>query len=410
MRIAWFSPTAGESGIVEYSRRVLAALREVAEPVLFSRGPAEQFPAGVETVDYEADPGALTKLDRYDAVFYNLGNHPHHHGAIWQVSCTHPGIVILHDRIMHHFYYGHLVDDLHDPGAYRQRMTDLYGRRGAAFAERMLTIDPEARPTEREIGEFSFLEEAVRAARGVVVHSRWHAEAVRAAWDGPICTLWLPGYPAPAHAGPERRLKAADRRVMLLTLGHVEFNKHADKVVSVLARDAQLTAHAEYVIAGFAHPTSPYVQRLNAAIAGASLARTVSLIGYLSPSELDQWAAAADVFVNLRDPNFEGCSASLMYQLPFGRPVVVYATGSFSELPDDAVVKVTPDDERELANALRELVYSHQRRAEVGAAGRRFAEGRSVPLYVKELTAFAGQVGAPERGEQGFNRSAPVGR
>jgi glycosyltransferase involved in cell wall biosynthesis len=396
MRIAWFTPAVGDSGIVEYSRRVLAAMRVVADPVLFSHGPPEGFPAGVPTVDYEADPAALAELPRYDAVFYNLGNHPHYHGPIWDVSRTYPGIHILHDRVLHHFYFGHLVDNRHEPDTYRRTMIEHYGWRGAAFAERMLSREPTLRPGNLEIGEFDFLGVAARGAKAVVVHSSWHAEAVRAAWRGPVCTLWLPAHGAPtvAVAASEGRLKANDQRVMLLTLGHVEFNKHPDKVVSVLARDGRLADRAEYVIAGPAHPDLPYVHELGAAIAAASLGHTVSLIGYLSPAELDRWAAAADVFVNLRDPNFEGCSASLMYQLPLGKPVVVYRTGSFAELPDDVVVKVTPGDERELARALRELVYNPARRAQVGSAGRRFAEAKSVQNYVKELLAFVQELGA----------------
>ncbi|MEO7652361.1 MAG: hypothetical protein ABIZ80_17995, partial [Bryobacteraceae bacterium] len=36
-------------------------------------------------------------LNRGQAAFYNLGNNGRFHGAIWEMSRRHPGIVILHD-------------------------------------------------------------------------------------------------------------------------------------------------------------------------------------------------------------------------------------------------------------------------------------------------------------------------
>src|SRR5437879_1083278 len=122
MRIAWFTPASGESGVVEYSRRVLAALRTVADPVLFSHGPAEHFAEGVETVDFGAEPDVLGQLGRYDAVFYNLGNHVHYHGAIWDVAKSHPGIVVLHDRGLHHFFLEYFAGRMRTPEQYHARM------------------------------------------------------------------------------------------------------------------------------------------------------------------------------------------------------------------------------------------------------------------------------------------------
>ena len=64
---------------------------------------------------------------------------------------------------------------------------------------------------------------------------------------------------------------------------------------------------------------------------------------------LDDWAqlqevlARADVAVALRDPVLEGQSASVLTQLLSGTPVVVYDHAHYSELPDDAVVKVAPE-------------------------------------------------------------------
>jgi glycosyltransferase involved in cell wall biosynthesis len=391
MRIAWFSPGSGESGIVEYSRRVLGAMRTRATPVLFCAGAAERFPEGVETIDFTAEPDALAELGAYDAVFYNLGNNLKFHGQIWEAARTHPGILVLHDRVLHHFFVEYFQHRMRSPERYLQRMLELYGPASADVAAHMLDPRRWSNVTSEEFLRYSFIEEAVSVARGVVVHSHWHAEAVRRAWSGPLCELWLPSN---SVSRPPTRPGRGGDRVTLLTLGHVEFNKHADKVVRAFARDPELAAHARYLIAGAYHPDSPYVRQLGEEITARSLAGTVSLLGYLSPTELDEHAAAADVFVNLRRPNLEGSSASLMYELAFGKPVIVYRSGSFAELPDDAVVKVTPEADGELHHRLRELVFDERRRERIGAAARRFAESRSLPSYARELVAFAADVGA----------------
>jgi glycosyltransferase involved in cell wall biosynthesis len=390
VRIAWFSPAAGESGVVEYSRRVLEVLQRVAEPVLFCAGTPEGFPGGIRAVDFTVDRDELGQLGRYDAVVYNLGNNYRYHGPIWDVARSHPGILVLHDRVLHHFFVQCFQDRRLGAVSYLDRVNRLYGPAADDVAGHMLDPQQWGMVTGEQLLQYSFIEEAVRVARGVVVHSRWHGKAVRRAWSGPLCELWLPAHDQQSSPAQLRR---EDGRAILLTLGHVEFNKHVDKVVQAFAHDLELSARARYLIAGAYHPDSPYVRELSEQVAGHSLAGTVNLIGYLSPAELVDHAAATDVFVNLRQPNFEGSSASLMYELAFGKPVVVYRSGSFAELPDDVVVKVTPGDELDLLLRLRELVDQEGRRAQIGAAARRFAERRSTQAYVGELLAFATEVG-----------------
>ena len=54
--------------------------------------------------------------------------------------------------------------------------------------------------------------------------------------------------------------------------------------------------------------------------------------------------AACDVLVNLRYPTMGETSGSVIRALSLGKPLVVSDVGWFSELPDDAVLKVPVDD------------------------------------------------------------------
>ena len=129
-----------------------------------------------------------------------------------------------------------------------------------------------------------------------------------------------------------------------MTLGPVEPGTHVAEMIDLLAEDPDLAERTHYVIAGTADPADVYLRELATQITECGLAATVRMLGRLSPVEVDRCARAADVFVNLRHPQVEGCSMSLMYQLPFGRPVITYDSGSFAEVPDQAVAKVAIGD------------------------------------------------------------------
>ncbi len=389
MRIAWLSPAAGNSGIVEFSRQVLPALARHAEPELWSHGLPDRPPRGIPCVDYASDPRALDRLAGYDAVVYNLGNHLRFHRAEFEVSARVPGIVVLHDRTLHHFFAGYYITYLRRPELYLERMGALYGERGRQVGAAVVAQHGEgawSRPDE--VVEHAFIEDALANSIGAVTHSSGHAAAVRRRWAGPVCDLPMPAYESQLRplAGPP---PTADGLTTLMSIGHVDRNKHILTVVETLASAPELTARVRYLVVGQYDARSAYIRDLNRTIADAGLARTVTLLGYTPDATLERYAAGADVFVNLRFPNLEGGSASLMEQLARARPVVVYDSGAYGELPDETVVKVAIDDRVGLVRSLHELVADAELRRRLGLAARRYAECHRTDAYAGALAGFA---------------------
>jgi glycosyltransferase involved in cell wall biosynthesis len=390
MRIAWLSPAAGNSGIVEFTRQVLPALARHAEPELWSHGPPERPPCGIPCVDYAGDPQALVRLAGYDAVVYNLGNHLRFHRAEYEVSARVPGIVVLHDRTLHHFFAGYYITYLRRPELYLERMAALYGERGREVGAAVLAQHGEgawSRP--EEVVEHAFIEDSLANAIGAVTHSAGHAAAVRRRWGGPVCDLPMPAYESQLRHRLAPSPPAAGDAITLMSVGHVDRNKHILTVVEALASAPELAARIRYLIIGQYDARSAYIRDLNRTIADASLARTVTLLGYTPDATLERYAANADVFVNLRSPNLESGSASLMEQLARGRPVVVYDSGAYGELPDETVVKVAVDDRAGLVSSLHELVGDAELRRRLGLAARRHAEAHRVDAYARSLAWFA---------------------
>ncbi len=404
MRVAWFTPV-DDGAIADYSRGVLAEMLRLCDSRLFCVGLPDRFPAGIPAVDLATQPQALSDLTSYDAVFYNLGNDFQQHAWIVDIARLHPGIVVMHDVTLHRLFLGYYLQHLRRPDLYIARMAEHYGISGLMAAHRMLGpwLDSEsAQIDDDDLRRYTFTEEALRSARGTVVHSRWHRTIVGKVWSGPVCETWLPVQRPSASSIPASWARADEPhedRMTLMAVGPVEPRTHVADMIDLLAEDPDLARRSRYVIVGSYDPASLYVRELTVKIAESGLDASVRLLGHLPPHEVDRCARAADLFINLRHPDDEGCSMSLMYQLPFGKPAVTYDGGSFAEIPNGAVAKVAIGDREALRRNLREIVYSAARRQAIGAAGKRFADGHRARDYARELLRFAREDACPAGAE-----------
>jgi glycosyltransferase involved in cell wall biosynthesis len=121
------------------------------------------------------------------------------------------------------------------------------------------------------------------------------------------------------------------------------------------------------------------------------------LEGWVDEQRLWSLMAGCDVLVNLRHPTMGETSGSVIRGLSLGKPLIVSDVGWFSELPDDVVLKVLPDEDevKTLAAALELLVTRADVREEMGARAAELARsehevGRVADRYVAALEVAAG--------------------
>lgn len=390
MRVAWLSPTAGNSGIVEYTRQVVPALAHYLDVDLWTHGPPDDPPEGIAVVDYASEAARLGALDGYDLLIYNLGNHLGFHRHELELSRRHPGVVVLHDRTLHHLWAGYFISHLGREDVYHARMTALYGQRGAEVAKAVIAqLGERAWSHPEEVLEHNFIPDTLAGALGAVVHSHSHASQLRRSWIGPVCDLPFPAYAAQLEEPTISPARRDGEPLTLISVGHVDAHKQIHAAIEVLRGDPGLAERLRYLVIGGYDPRSAYIRDLHRSIADAGLAHTVKLLGYQPPGALRRYLRTADAFVNLRLPNLESGSASLMEQMSRGRPILVYDNGSFAELPDDAVIKVPPGDLTALGGSLYRLLEDPRLQERVGAAARRCAESRPVTEYAATLARFA---------------------
>ena len=104
LRLAWVTPLGPRSDVGAFSRNILAAARRDHAarvemlPIVQGNGP-EHFVEGPRlALDDRFDPDLLAAFDH---PCYNLGNNAENHGRINRLALARPGVVILHDVVMH---------------------------------------------------------------------------------------------------------------------------------------------------------------------------------------------------------------------------------------------------------------------------------------------------------------------
>jgi glycosyltransferase involved in cell wall biosynthesis len=365
MRIAWFTPMSQKSAIGRFSVAVAASLAKLADVEIcyFDADriretvvPARRFQSS-ESITVET-------LSSYDVVVYNFGNYLPFHREIFLLSRQWPGVCILHDFVMHHFFAAYHLDYLSDPDSYKLLLETTYGP-AAPLAGRVWETD--------EVVRFPLFEEVTRGALGVVTHSEFFKQHVEACFAGPVARIPL-AYDTGTNRPESSRqqLGVKDDEILIVTIGHVNPNKRIEKVIDAIARLGAASPPIVYTILGPALPD--YERKLKAAAKARGLTDSIRFLGQVPDEVLSGYLSAADICVNLRFPAMEGASASVIEEMLFGKPVIVMNTGFFAELPDDCVVKVRADRDADLTSALKELVDDESARKRIGALAQVFAE------------------------------------
>jgi glycosyltransferase involved in cell wall biosynthesis len=339
MRLAYYSPLPpSRSGIADYSALLLPALRERIEVVV-------------------AEPRRGRRAPAADLALYHVGNDPEAHGWIVEELRERPGIVVLHDFVLHHLVAG-LTLGRKDGRGYLdalERDSGLVGRLlGHAVIESRLPPLWETRPQD-----FPLTGEVLATATHVIVHSDYVADRVRAAgYAGPVLRIAHPAWPVPAVEPA-----AVEGSPVVGCFGHVNDSKRIPHLISAFVRLHERRPEARLLLVG---PASVRFRDV-------AFPEGVVRLDYVPEDELWALMAACDVCVNLRSPTMGETSGSVIRALSLGKPVVVSDLGWFAELPEEVALKVAPDEHEldALADALDRAVDEREER---GAAARAYAE------------------------------------
>jgi glycosyltransferase involved in cell wall biosynthesis len=376
VRIAHLSPLPPtRSGIADYSAELLPYLAARTDVEAFSeRSGAATSPitsrrgsAAVPVFD-RADFAARDTLAPFDAIVCQMGNHPVHE-FVYRMLLERPGVTVLHEPWLQHFVLARTAGH-GDRLAYVREMTGEYGVRGTVAAA--ITL---ASGQNRLSQNCPLIGRVVDASLGVIVHSEFARRIVLqerpAARVAVVRHHVIPEVvPATDVARVRRRLGVPDGSPLFASYGFAIAEKRLDLALRAFRTVLMRHPDAVFAIAGEV-PKRLGLDRLADRL---GIARSVRIVGYVPPSELQAYVAAADVGVCLRHPTLGETSGILLRLLNAGRPTIVFDTGAFAAFPDDCVRKIALDgrEEGRLGEAMLELVDDAEPRRALGERARTY--------------------------------------
>ena len=364
MKVAWFSPMPPEqTGIADYSALLLPALNERLDVTVVRRG-ARKPPRGT------------------DVAVYHVGNNPDAHGWIVDALRREPGVVVLHDFVVHHLVAGMTVGR-RDGHGYLDVMEREHGVVGRLLGHGVLDkrIPPlwESRPADFPLATF-----VLEHATAVVVHSSYVHDQIRATgYDRPVSIVPHPAW-TPPQAAPER----VRGNVVIGCFGVVNASKRIPELLRATAEVRRGRPDVTLLLVGSTSPGFDLDRRLQRlGLDGNGLVRE----GWVDESRLWALMAGSDVLVNLRHPTMGETSGSVIRGLSLGKPLVVSDVGWFAELPGDVALKVPPDSDEvaTLTAALELLATRSDVREAMGVAALDLTRREHDVERVAELYASA---------------------
>ena len=387
MKIAWFTPYCRESAIGRYSDVVVRELARFHQVSLWIPDLPTNRAGPVETISVRScSPAAILRLQEYDLAVYNIGNHYPYHGLIYEFSQSFPGLTVLHDLVLHHFFASLYLEHQNDPEGYLKLLQTWYGVEIRHTAENALAGRRKSMWESDDVIRWPLFEPALENSLGVVTHSEFAREHVASRFAGPVSRLFLP-YDKDQHE-PKIHVSTGRSKILLLSVGQVNRNKRVHAVLNALAFNREFTSKVEYVILGPVDAT--YKTECDQIIAAGDLKGVVHFLGRVDDATLHAYLSRADICINLRFPVTETGSASLAEEMLHGKAVIVTNTGCYADVPDDCVYKVSPEqEESDLQQGLSRLIGDPGERLRMGQCAKAFAEKHFCPgIYIEELTPF----------------------
>lgn len=393
-RIAYCSPiNPVHSGISDYSEELLPYLGQYADiSVYIDNGLTPTNTAIAQHMNVRSLNQLIADNQHqpYDAILYHMGNSPAHF-QIWDVAQQLPGVVVMHDLVLHHFMLQyHAVHHRHIK-AYQQLAQTHYGDAGQAIAERMLQGI-----FDDSVFDMPLCQPVLESAQLLISHSHYVANAVATLHPSLARTVVPMGVPVLPVIDPtplRAQLNFGADPFIIASFGHVNPYKRVDQVLRTVRTLRRAGINAHYIIVGSVSPNFA----LDTLVRRTGTHDAVHVTGYASAEDFALYVALADVCINLRHPTAGETSASLLRLLAAAKATLITASGSFLEIPRDAAVHIPLDQsEGAMLTASTFLLHQHAEvRHTLGHNARAFVEqghtlADSATAYMHALADFFG--------------------
>jgi len=271
-----------------------------------------------------------------DVALYHLGNNALH-AQIYRRALERPGVVTLHDAVLHHFLLGQL-----DEPTYIEEFVYNYGEWNRGLAGE-LWRGRATSATDSRYFQYALLRRVAERARAVVVHNPAAARAVKE--HAPEArVVEIPHlFQAPAPPGEEevaryrRRLGVEPGTFLFGVFGYLRESKRLPAVLEAFADVHRENPRTALLVAG-EFVSTDLERAVEPLLGGAGVVR----LGYLEEREFWLAAAAVDACINLRYPAAGETSGITIRLMGIGKPVMVTDAAECARFPEDACLRIAP--------------------------------------------------------------------
>jgi hypothetical protein len=313
-----------------------------------------------------------------DINLYHVGNNALHR-EIYARALAEPGIAVIHDAVLQHFFLGSL-----DEAAYVDEFVYNYGEwsRGEAHDlwRQRARSGADARYFERPM-----LKRILSASRAAIVHNPAAAAIAREhAPELPVFEiphLFVPP-PLPSIVDTLRfraSLGLKPRTLLIGTFGHQRETKRLHVVLGAfeqaLARgaDVRLLVSGEFV-------SETYARSIEARLNHPAILRRP----YLAEPQFLRYLAVTDLCVNLRYPSAAESSGVAIRMMGIGKAVAFTRDAAVSRFPEHSCLRIDvgPTEQQMLADYMVWLAGRYETAGEIGQNAARHIANEHSPTKV----------------------------
>lgn len=311
-------PPGSHSGIADYAETLRTALQRLGR---VENGPANNG----------ASPAEIN--------LYHLGNNRLHEDIYARALAT-PGVVVLHDAVLHHFLLGALSKEqyisewVYNYGEWRRDLGEELWRERARAA-----VDP-------RYFQFPMLRRVVDRSPVVIVHNPGAAAIASA--QGAKNVVVIPHFceaGEPADAPPlvvdaarfRQRIGIGQGTRLFGVFGYLREPKRVLPCIEAFRRLHALRPETALLLAG--EVVSKDLERV---LQNEAPHPAIRRLGRLSEKDFRIAAAAVDCCLNLRYPGAGESSGIAVRLMGLGKPVIVTDNAENADFPPAAVLRVSP--------------------------------------------------------------------
>ena len=312
---------------------------------------------------------------------YHIGNNQLHRD-IYRLAIARPGVVVIHDAVLHHFHLGMLNE-----GQYVEEFVFNYGEWSRGLGVELWKNRRRSGADARYF-QYPMLRRIAETAECVVVHNRGAAELVlQHAPNARIVEvphLYEPsGWVDPVVVERLRKSWGATPSACVFgVFGHLREAKRIAVTVRAFESVHRDNPKTSLLLAGAAGSLD-----MERALVRYAKIPGVIRVGHTDEADFFAMCAAVDAGINLRYPSAGESSGITIRLMGMGKPVIVSEGAETSSIPVGACLKVpvNPAEEATLAEYMRFLASNRTHRLNIGKlAAEHIATNQNLRIVVKK--------------------------